>query len=188
MLRVYALYSKSQEIASFLAFTLLMRFISGVWVLTQLFDISIGSLNFNYICIAPQQLHKEPKIAIFVFGEMAIQGILCCLTLLKTWSLGSLEWPHAQNLASVLNRDALSVFVVLSGTFAAIIVSTYKSGLGVLFVFPALTSVTSCAGCRLILHLHRLGERETSAGPEDTMFTSIDATGTWDTQTHHVRT
>ncbi|KAF9266430.1 hypothetical protein L218DRAFT_996601 [Marasmius fiardii PR-910] len=182
MLRIYALYNKSREMASFLGLALLMKLCFGVWTLSQPKNMPASSIRFNFICITTFQLHEVPNAALFVLGELAIQGILCWLTLTKTWSLGSF-WPRTPVLVSVLNRDAISVFVAVSGTFAVVIISTNREGLAILFIQPAFISVVSCAGCRLILHLHGLGERETSTDPENITFTTVDALDTWDIHT-----
>ncbi|KAG7093988.1 hypothetical protein E1B28_007618 [Marasmius oreades] len=187
MLRVYALYNKSQEMASFLGLILLLKSTTAVWGLARLLPNATSSVHFNYICIAAVKLHEEPGLALFVLGEMAIHCALCWLTLTKTWSFKDL-WPHPPTLASVLNRDALSVFAAICGILAAYTFGTYRRGVAVIFAFPILISITSCAGCRLILHLNSLGGRETSTDPENMTFTAIDATITWDTGTHHFRT
>ncbi|KAF9262366.1 hypothetical protein L218DRAFT_400375 [Marasmius fiardii PR-910] len=186
MLRVYALYSKSQEIALFIGLALLTKLTSGVWISVRLKEIATSSIYFNYVCIAPIPLHEEPGVALFVFGEMAIHGALCWLTLTKTCSLLDF-WPRAQNIATVLNRDALSVFLAIFALFTAVIISTYRRGLAVLFVYPVFISIMSCGGCRLILHLFRFGGQETLSDSENVVLTSVDATGTWDTRIHPVR-
>ncbi|KAF9262368.1 hypothetical protein L218DRAFT_400409 [Marasmius fiardii PR-910] len=116
MLRVYAIYNKSRGIVSFLVLILLIKLASGIWILSRFRKgASARSISFNYICISTTaQVHEQPGVALFVLGEMAFQGALCWLTLMKTWSLESF-WPRAPTLISVLNRDALFVFVAVSG-------------------------------------------------------------------------
>ncbi|KAF9266349.1 hypothetical protein L218DRAFT_996523 [Marasmius fiardii PR-910] len=66
---------------------------------------------------------------------MAIQVALCWLTLTRTWSLESF-WLRAPTLASVLNRDAVSVFVAVSGVLVGVIIGMHERSLAVLFAFP----------------------------------------------------
>ncbi|KAJ8081264.1 hypothetical protein PM082_007093 [Marasmius tenuissimus] len=103
-------------------------------------------IHFDPICLATQPFDTDPGmgVALFVFGELSVQIIICVLTLAKTMKEGW-AWSSAPTLSSVLNRDALYVSIAVSGIVASVIVGTYKSGTSVLFIFPIMITVVSRA-------------------------------------------
>ncbi|KAJ8071962.1 hypothetical protein PM082_001959 [Marasmius tenuissimus] len=189
MLRVYALYKGSQQMGAFLGLILLGRIALGVWSVVRFRNIPASYIDFNFICLPEFRAHcGDPGVATFLIGELATQGIMLCLTMFKTypWALKDIS-ISAPDLLSVLNRDALLVFITVFGTLVSIIVATYQKGLGAVFVYPLFISVVSCAGCRLVLHLQRLARRGSSAN-EAAVFTDFNTSSTWDVRTHELRT
>ncbi|KAJ8077499.1 hypothetical protein PM082_001930 [Marasmius tenuissimus] len=183
MLRVYALYSRIKPMAYFLGLILLARVALGSWVIGRYRNFAAGSMGFNFICLTEARAHSEPGLAAFLFGEIAFQAIMLVLTMFKTypWSLKGV-FSLAPDLASVLNRDALLVFIAVYGTLTSIIVTSYQRGMGVLFVYPLFVSIVSCVGCHLVLHLQRLARRG-SAANEAVVFTDLSANMTWNFRT-----
>ncbi|KAG7094279.1 hypothetical protein E1B28_007883 [Marasmius oreades] len=121
MLRVYALYNKSQEMASFLGLVLLLKLTTAVWGLARLLPNSTTPVHFTSICIPSVQLLEEPGLALFmyiIFNAVALAKSLSThATHYSDWA----KWPYTDfsprpaTLTSVLNRDALSVFVAICG-------------------------------------------------------------------------
>ncbi|KAF9266353.1 hypothetical protein L218DRAFT_63404 [Marasmius fiardii PR-910] len=94
-------------------------------------------------------------------------------------------WPHASNLFSILNRDAITICTTIFGALSVMTVGIHRKELVTVFVLPVLISIISCAGCRLILHLFSLGGQGAHlTDAENVTLTNIDMTVTWDTETH----
>ncbi|KAJ8077526.1 hypothetical protein PM082_001957 [Marasmius tenuissimus] len=189
MLRVHALYNKNQRMGLFLGLILLGRIALGAWSVARYWNLSASYIGFNFVCLPELRTHcSDPGIVTFLAGEMTIQGTMLFLTLFKTypWALKDVSFS-APDLLSVINRDALLVFVAVFGTLVSIVVATYQKGTSALFVYPLFVTLVSCAGCRLVLHLQRLARRGSSAN-EAIVFTDLNASTTWDIRTHELQT
>ncbi|KAJ8095868.1 hypothetical protein PM082_022765 [Marasmius tenuissimus] len=181
--KVYALYAKSRFMATFLVLAFVGRKAAIIRISSPHDKFSEYRDPFLHTCVPAIRDDLHIHILIFVLMELGLHAIWCGLTLLKTWSLRDVWTSYpTQNFSPVLNRDALLVYMAIVGVFVSILVGTFKAkatDIITFCAFPALVSVTSRSGCRVIIHLQRLPgteDPEKDSG-DQAIFSTIDLTG-----------
>ncbi|KAJ8090665.1 hypothetical protein PM082_018222 [Marasmius tenuissimus] len=112
--------------------------------------------------------------------EIALQIVVFGLTFLKTYNLKG-AWLSSRTLSWVLNRDALLVFVAITGILASVAGASYRPGAAKVFTFPLLVAATSVASCRAIMDLQTLTEQPEPHTSEDFVLSTVGSV--WDART-----
>ncbi|KAF8200990.1 hypothetical protein BJ912DRAFT_947749 [Pholiota molesta] len=153
MIRVYAFYNRRRWIGIFLATLLICKFIfsSAGAILT------IPDQRYNASCL--QVNNSDPSLGMycFIMGELLIQSIVAVLTLYQHFVAVRGGWARTP-LVSLLFRGGASAYTIIVAILIGILM---YANLGHLHesahvVFPAIVSILSCVGCRLIISMQKL--------------------------------
>uniref|UniRef100_A0A0W0GD45 Uncharacterized protein n=1 Tax=Moniliophthora roreri TaxID=221103 RepID=A0A0W0GD45_MONRR len=176
MLRVYALYNKSLNIALILVLLHALRFSATIWTIVRYWDIY--KADFGYICFTTESLELKVGLAVFILAEILYQSLIHTLIAKKTWTLPS-TWSKTPTLTSVLTRDGFYVFFAIFVAMMAFVGGSYEKGPAPLFIQPLIIFTLSCAGSRVIIRLQCCGSESSSNSQEQGMLSTV----AWDTRT-----
>jgi len=176
IIRMYALYNRSYWMG------VLLGVLSAGWITMAVLAAirGIPPQQFNYTCLT---IDRPAAFNLFLIGELSMQGAILILTLSKRVTVRLEGCTTVPPILSLLSRDGSLTFVGVAAFIIAAYALSARPFLLAHTLFPALITVLSSAGCRMILNLQRfpIPDDDSSVGELTSL---LDLT--WDVQTNLV--
>jgi len=151
--RVYALYLHSHQIALLMILIFFCKFV----VMCNAIKLLYEGLEFSHTCLITK---APPIVAYFGTGGMFTQFVILGLTFFQYAFAVREGWRQAP-VMSIMFRDGSVVFIIISTVLVVTMIHEFFRGVVASIAFSGFISITSSAGCRLIINM-----RKVICGPE----------------------